>query len=145
MAFLLTVAVLAQRAVEQERAHRLMLLIGLLAGAAVLLRTIGFTLILAVAAACLYRKRHGSAIAFLSTCIPVVIAGTILQGNNDSLQAWVEQGWLCSTPHPKQRTTTTMIHDSFIYFLSAGANLLFDTNSVYEQGLSFLCEEESIC
>ena len=92
MAFLLTIAVLAQRAVEQERAHRLMLLIGLLAGAAMLLRTIGFTLILAVAAACLYRKRHGPAIAFLSTCVPVVAAGMILQGNNDSLQAWVEQG-----------------------------------------------------
>ena len=91
MAFMMTVAILAQRAVQRKRAYRLMALAGLLTGAAMLLRTIGFTILVAVVVVALYRKRYRAAMIFLSTSVPLIVAGSLLQGNNDALAPWVEQ------------------------------------------------------
>ena len=91
MALLMTVAVLAQRAVEQERGYRLMALAGLLTGAAVLMRTIGFTILVAVVGAAVYRKRYRATMVFLSISVPLTVAGSLLQGSNHSLEPWVSQ------------------------------------------------------
>ena len=45
MAFIMCIAAVAQRAVQRERAYALMALVGLLTGTAMLMRTIGFTIL----------------------------------------------------------------------------------------------------
>ena len=92
MAFLLCIAAVAQRALQRERAYALMALVGLLTGTAMLMRSIGFTILLAVGGAAVYRKRYRSAILFLATSIPLIVLGKLIQGNNGLLQPWVEQG-----------------------------------------------------
>ena len=94
MAFLLCIAALAQRALQQERAYALMTLVGLLTGTAMLMRSIGFTILLAVGVAAVYRKRFRSAVLFVATSMPLIVLGKLIQGNNGLLQPWVEPGGL---------------------------------------------------
>ncbi len=91
MAFMMTIAILAQRAVQQERGYRLMALAGLLTGTTVLMRSLGFTILVAVVVVALYHKRYRAAVVFLSTSVPLIVAGALLQGDNHALAPWVEQ------------------------------------------------------
>ena len=92
MAFLLCIAAVAQRALQHERAYALMTLVGLLTGTAMLMRSIGFTILLAVGVAAVYRKRYRSAVLFVATSMPLIVLGKLIQGNNGLLQPWVGQG-----------------------------------------------------
>ena len=91
MAFMMCIAAVAQRAVQRERAYGLMALVGLLTGTAMLMRTIGFTILLAVAGVAIYRKHYRSTIVFLATSVPLILLGKLVQGNNYQLDQWVAQ------------------------------------------------------
>ena len=92
MALMLTAAVVAERALQPRAGLRWAALAGLVTAAAVLTRTIGVTIILAVVAAGLLRRQYRPALVFLMICLPVVAAGLFWLGDNESLQPWVDQG-----------------------------------------------------
>ena len=92
MALTLAAAVAADRAFQVQGRLWPAAAAGILTVAAVLTRTIGLTIFVAVVAVGIWRKRYLDTLTFLVFSVPLMAAGMLWRGDNGSLRSWVEQG-----------------------------------------------------